>query len=63
MHGLQSSHVIKEDKEDGNQQNKKATLLPPLTYVGMVLRQHTTKELQHPFPHRKRILVPPELGV
>jgi hypothetical protein len=35
----------------------------PLTYVGMVLRQHTTPELQHPFVHHKRILVPPESGV
>ena len=30
----------------------------PLTYVRMVLRQHATPELQHPFLHRKRIRIP-----
>ena len=35
----------------------------PLTYGRMVLRQHTTIELHHPFLHRKRIRVPPESGV
>ena len=35
----------------------------PLTYGRMVLRQHATKELQHPFLHRKRFVVPSEVGV
>ena len=35
----------------------------PLTYVRMVLRQHTTPELQRLFLHRKRILVPSKVRV
>jgi hypothetical protein len=53
---LHTSHIQQKQKNNYSPHT-------PLTYVGMVLRQHTTLELQHPFSHRKRFLVPPDFGV